>query len=68
MKNRENMFDERPFARCSECGEPLYDGDTAYVLEERYYCTSCVDDGLVVCRREDEYEDENDYDYEAYDE
>ena len=61
------MFGERPVARCRGCGEPLYDGDTAYVLDGRYYCTSCVDDGFTVCRRDEEY-DEGDNDIEVYEE
>ena len=44
------MFGSDSVTRCKECGEALYDGDTAYRLGERYYCTSCVDDALTVVR------------------
>ena len=40
-----------PLCRCPECGEPLFDGDTAYRLGERLYCCACVRRGLTVCRK-----------------
>ena len=56
------MFDEHIAAHCNECGEALYDGDTAYRLDGRYYCAACVDDGLTVVREKKngiyDYEDD----------
>ena len=52
-------------ARCRECGEAIYDGDTAYKLGGRYYCTSCVDDSLTVARRDDYFDDDG-YDDDNY--
>lgn len=40
-----------PLFRCPECGEPLFDGDTAYRIGDRLYCCACVQGGLTVCRR-----------------
>ena len=66
-KNREIMFEERPITRCSECGEMLCDGDTAYLLGERWYCTSCVDEAMTICRRRDYYSEEDYIEEEEYD-
>ena len=56
------MFASRQTARCEECGEALFDGDSAYLLGENYYCTACVDDSLTVVRHSgrDEYDKEGD--------
>lgn len=43
-------------AKCRECGETLYDGDTAYKLNDAYYCPGCVSDSLIVCRSDGYYE------------
>ena len=63
----ENLFDNEKVARCRECGEALYDGDTAYLLGGKYYCVSCVDDSMTVCRKEDDGYVEDDYDSEEGD-
>lgn len=30
------------FAKCSECGEKIYDGDDYYELINEYFCEECV--------------------------
>lgn len=49
----------KPIAKCHQCGEVLSDGDTAYLLDDSYYCPGCVEEALVVCRPH------NYYDYET---
>ena len=68
MLYSENLFESELVARCRECDEPLYDGDTAYLIGGRYYCTGCVDDAFVVCRNKDDYSHDDDTDDEGYDE
>ena len=35
--------DEAPvFARCEICGEPIYDGDDYYDIDNEYWCEECV--------------------------
>lgn len=29
---------------CDECGDPLYEGEEAYVIGGNYYCESCISD------------------------
>lgn len=31
------------FARCSECGDKIYDGDVYYEIINEYICEDCVD-------------------------
>ncbi len=56
------MFAEEAVVRCTGCGEELYDGDTAYLLDGKYYCTACIDDGFTVvrCDGSDEYDENED--------
>lgn len=35
---------------CDACGEPLYDGDTAYSLVGMMFCPACVNAALTVFR------------------
>ncbi len=30
------------FAKCRECGEHLYEGDTAYIIDGNCLCPACV--------------------------
>ncbi len=46
----ERGFGRKPVIRCEECGEQMFDGDTAYRLAGKPYCPGCVEDGLVICR------------------
>ena len=36
-------------SRCCECGEPLYEGDTAYAVLGKVQCPGCVRDGEYIC-------------------
>lgn len=39
-----NADDQDPpvFAKCEICGEPIYDGDEYYEIDEKPYCEACV--------------------------
>ena len=37
-------------AKCSSCGEILWDGDTAYRISGKIVCPACVRDGEFICR------------------
>lgn len=39
-------------SRCFECGELLYEGDTAYAVLGKVLCPGCVRDGEYICGRE----------------
>lgn len=32
------------FAHCSFCGEPIYDGDDYYEIDDYKYCEACIHD------------------------
>lgn len=35
--------DEPPvFAKCEICGEPIYDGDEYFEIDDKPYCEACV--------------------------
>ncbi len=36
------------FAKCSECGEHLYEGDTAYIFGSTYLCPACVNQKQIL--------------------
>ena len=36
--------------RCRKCGEPIRDGDTAYLLDGSCYCPGCVENALIIAR------------------
>ena len=38
---------------CSECKEPIHEGDTFYPIGERKYCRDCVHDCRSVAEIED---------------
>ena len=31
---------------CDLCGCPIYVGETAYELDDKVYCSECVEDGI----------------------
>jgi hypothetical protein len=50
------MKKRKTIAICDLCGDRLYDGDTAYRMEDAYYCPGCVTSSMVICRDDDYYE------------
>lgn len=36
-----------PVVFCTECGEPLYAGENAFILNEDVYCEDCVNDNAI---------------------
>lgn len=32
---------------CACCGEPLYEGDECYHIDDNWYCTDCVRCGIT---------------------
>lgn len=38
---------ERPFARCPECGGEIYPGERCYKIGWRYYHMECVDEVIA---------------------
>ena len=40
-------FGPRVCCQCDECGEDIYEGETAYRLGGKTYCSSCVEDGAT---------------------
>lgn len=47
---------KRAVSRCFECGELLYEGDTAYTVLGKVLCPGCVMDGEHICGRCLEYD------------
>lgn len=41
----------RAVSRCCECGEVLYEGDTAYFILGKVLCPLCVMEGEHICGR-----------------
>lgn len=42
-----NPPEPRPAARCECCGEDMYDGEDAYCIDGKWYCTECVKPSTV---------------------
>jgi hypothetical protein len=45
---------------CSQCGEPIYEGDAVYDIHDEKWCESCIED----CRSEAELYEPNYYELE----
>lgn len=57
MYTDKNESTSKAIYHCADCGNPLYDGDTAYSLLGTKFCAGCVERSLIVCREpEDEPE------------
>lgn len=41
--NHDPRYDEEPICTC-ECGEGIYEGETAYKINNKIYCERCIHD------------------------
>ena len=57
--NCPNGPEAEPVDKCTECGEPLYNGDPVYLIGDMRMCQACIDD----CKT---YLDVEPYSYEDY--
>lgn len=39
--------DEEPLRECDCCGLEMYEGDTYYLINGKYYCEGCVEVGQL---------------------
>lgn len=55
----EKEFDNTKYQCCSECGQPIYNGEPYYEFEDRLFCEDCMNN----FRRLMDYDD---YTYQDY--